>query len=143
MVFNVDSLLSYYALHSLFKPFVAVLHIHLIYDDNFRSSRCYVTFGSSSEAQLACDGVASLPIAGCGFKVEFLCSWNIFDSDMDYVPNLFEDEALDPSPRTSHVHPSRLFIVHYRNGYGNSIHAARYLTTEIGTVSAGNLKKYE
>ena len=139
---NIDPSFSYRALHSLLKQFGTVLRIRLIYDGDYKSNRCYVTFASGDEAQLACDSVASLPVAGAGFKAELLRSCNISDSEKDYVPNLFEDSVVDQATSVRQAPPPSWFIAYYRNGRGNFIHAARYLAKEIGTIPEGNLKKY-
>ncbi|MPC44474.1 hypothetical protein E2C01_038147 [Portunus trituberculatus] len=68
----VNPSLSYHALHSLLKVYGTVLRIRLVYEKNFPSNRCYVTFLSCGEARLAYENVASLPFAGHGFKTEFL-----------------------------------------------------------------------
>ncbi|MPD00342.1 hypothetical protein E2C01_095808 [Portunus trituberculatus] len=86
---NVNPSFSYHALHSLLKVYGTVVRIQLVYDKDFPSNRCYVTFLSCDEARLAYEHVASLPLAGSGFKTELLHSRNISDSDTDYIPNLF------------------------------------------------------
>lgn len=139
---NIVPSFSYHALHSLLKQYGTVLRIRLIYEDDFESNRCYVTFASSDEAQLACDAVASLPLAGVGFKAELLRSSNISDSDKDYIPNVFEDVLLDSAPRACHAPPPRWFVAYYKGGRGNFIQATRYLAKEIGTIPEGSLKKY-
>lgn len=141
-MYNIDTSLSYRALHSIFKPFGTVLRIRLIYDEDCLSNRCYVTFASGEDAQSACGAVASLPVAGVDFKAQLIRSANITDSDTDYVPNLFEDAVVDPTPKARHSLPPRWFVAYYRNGRGNFISAARYLAKEIGTIPDGNLKKY-
>jgi len=139
---NIVPSLSYRALHSFLKPYGTVLRIRLIYERDCKSNRCYVTFDSSDEAQSAYNAVASLPVAGVGFKVELLRSSNIEDDDKDYVPNLFEDANVESAPRVRQIPPPHWFVAYYRNGRGNFIHAARYLAKEIGTIPEGNLKKY-
>lgn len=139
---NIVPSYSYHALHTLLKEYGTVLRIRLIYEDDFKSNRCYVTFASSDEAQLACNAVASLPFAGVGFEAQLLRSSNISDSDMDYVPNIFEDTLIDSPPRASYAPPPRWFIAYYRGGRGNFIKATRLLAKEIGTSPEGYLKKY-
>ncbi|MPC63258.1 hypothetical protein E2C01_057353 [Portunus trituberculatus] len=118
LMVNVNPTFSYHALHLLLKVYGTVLRIRLVYDKDFPSNRCYVTFLSCDEARLAYEHVASLPLAGSGFKTEFLLS------------------------QVRHIPPSRWFVAYYRNGCGNFIHAFRYLSKEIGTIPEGNLKKY-
>lgn len=139
---NIIPSFSYRALHTLLKPYGTVLRIRLIYDDNFKSNRCYATFASSKEAQLACNDVASLPLAGVGFTAELIRSSNISDSDMDYVPNVFEDSVVDPALRVCDAPPPRWFLSYYRGGRGNFIKASRYLAKEVGTIPEENIKKY-
>lgn len=139
---NIVSSFSCRALHSLLKPFGTVLRIRLIYETDYKSNRCYMTFASSDEVQSAFNAAATLLVAGVGFKAELLRSSNGDDDDMDYVLNLFEDALVDPAPREYQVPPPRWFVAYYRNGRGNFIHAARYLAKEIGTILKGNLKKY-
>lgn len=83
LMLNVDPPLSYCALRSLPKQFDIVLRIRLIYDDDFRSNRCYVTFASISEVQSAYDMVTSLPFSGHVFNGELFRSCNIPDNDTD------------------------------------------------------------
>ncbi|MPC28640.1 hypothetical protein E2C01_021849 [Portunus trituberculatus] len=120
----------------------AVLRIRLVYDKDFPSNRCYVTFLSCDEARLALEHVASLPLAGSGFKTELLHSRNVVDSDMDYIPNIFDNHLENSVPKRHQIPPSRWFVAYYRNGRGNFIHTSRYLAKEIGTIPEGNLKKY-
>ncbi|MPC78890.1 hypothetical protein E2C01_073392 [Portunus trituberculatus] len=75
---------------------------------------------SCDEAHLAYEHVAFVPLAGSGFKTEFLQS--------------LQEVRQIPSPRW--------FVAYYRNGRGNFSHASRYLSKEIGTIPEGNLKKY-
>ncbi|MPC63262.1 hypothetical protein E2C01_057357 [Portunus trituberculatus] len=117
---NVNPSFSYHALHSLLKVYGTVLCIRLVYDKDFPSNRCNETFLSCDEARLAYEHVASLSLAGSGFKTEFLQSL----------------------PEVRHIPRSRLFVAYYRNGRGNFIHSSRYLSKEIGTIPEGNLKKY-
>ncbi|MPC73285.1 hypothetical protein E2C01_067608 [Portunus trituberculatus] len=88
---NVNPSFSYHALHSLLKVYGTVLRIRLGYEKDFPSNRFYVTFLSCDEAHLPYENVASLPLAGHGFKTEFLQSRNISESYMDYIPNVFEN----------------------------------------------------
>ncbi|MPC72210.1 hypothetical protein E2C01_066508 [Portunus trituberculatus] len=97
---------------------------------------------SCDEARLAYAHVASLPLAGSGFKTESLQSRNISDSDMDYIPNVFETYLDNSVPEVRQIPPPRWFVAYYKNGSGNFIHASRYLSKEIGMVPEGNLKKY-
>ncbi|MPC55471.1 hypothetical protein E2C01_049408 [Portunus trituberculatus] len=140
---NVNPSFSYHALHSLLKAYGTVFHIQLVYDKDFPSNRCYVTFLSCDEARLAFEHVASLPLTRCGFKTELLHSRNISDSDMDYIPNVFDNHLENSVPEVRQIPPPRWFVAYYRNGRGNFIHASRYLAKEIGTIPEGNLKKYE
>ncbi|MPC76066.1 hypothetical protein E2C01_070467 [Portunus trituberculatus] len=89
LMVNVNPSFSYHALHSLLKVYGTVLRIRLVYDKDFPSNRCYVTFLSCDEARLAYKHVTSLPLAGSGFKTEFIQSRNVSDSDMYYIPNVF------------------------------------------------------
>ncbi|MPC77537.1 hypothetical protein E2C01_071993 [Portunus trituberculatus] len=138
LMVNVNPSFSYHALHSLLK----VVRIRLVYDKDFPSNCCYVTFMSCDEARLAFEHVASLPLDGSGFKTEFLQSRNISDSDTDYIPNVFESYLENSVSEVRHIPPSRWFVAYYRNVYGNFIHASWYLAKEIGTIPEGNLKKY-
>ena len=145
LMYNIVPSLSYNALHSLLKSFGTVLRIRLAYEEDYKSNRCYVTFNSGDQAQLAYKAVDTMPVAGAGFKAELLRSSNIEDKDTDYVPNLFEDALETPGsavPRIDKTPPPCFFIAYYREGRGNFIHAARYLAKEIGTIPEGNLKKY-
>ncbi|MPC81470.1 hypothetical protein E2C01_076087 [Portunus trituberculatus] len=160
LMVNVNPSFSYHALNSLLKVYGTVLRIQLVYDKDFPSNRCYVTFLSCDEAHLAVEHVASLPLAGSGFKTELLHSRNISDSDTDYIPNLFDHHSENsvfevrqiPPPRWfvayyrngrgNFIPPPRWFVAYYRNGRGNFIHASQYLAKEIGTIPEGNLKKY-
>ncbi|MPC67265.1 hypothetical protein E2C01_061438 [Portunus trituberculatus] len=142
LMVNVNSSFCYHALHSLLKAYGTVLCIRLVYDKDFPSNRCYVTFLSCDEARLAFEHIASLPLAGCGFKTELLHSCNISDSDMDYIPNVFDNYLENSVPEVCQIPPSRWFVVYYRNGRGNFIHASQYLAKEIGMIPEGNLKKY-
>ncbi|MPC69763.1 hypothetical protein E2C01_063994 [Portunus trituberculatus] len=117
---NVNPSFSYHALHSLLKAYGTVLLIGRVYDKDFPSNRCYVTFLSFDEVRLALEHVASLPLAGSGFKTELLHSCNIADT-----------------PEVRQISPLRWFLAYYRNGRGNFIHAK-----EISTIPEGNLKKY-
>ncbi|MPC49261.1 hypothetical protein E2C01_043059 [Portunus trituberculatus] len=91
---------------------------------DFPSNRCYVTFLSCDEAHLALEHVASLPLAGSGFKTELLHSRNIADSDTDYIPNPFDHHLENSFPEISPILPPRWFVAYYRNGHGNYIHAS-------------------
>ena len=142
MMVNIIQSLTYRALHTLLKPYGTVLRIRLVYEEDFRSNRCYVTFASGEEAQLAFDAVATLPIGSTGFKASLLRSSNVADDDMDYVPNVFEDTLTDQPPRECKSPPPRWFVAYYRDGSGNFIHAARYLEKEIGKIPDENIKKY-
>ena len=71
---NIKPSFSYRALHTVFKKFGTVLRIRLIYEKDFKSNRCYVTFSSNNEAQSALAAVASLPVAGSGFKAQLIRS---------------------------------------------------------------------
>ncbi|MPC76967.1 hypothetical protein E2C01_071404 [Portunus trituberculatus] len=134
---NVNPSFSYHALHSLLKPYGTVVRIRLVYDKDIPINRCYVTFMSCDEARLAYEHVASLPLAGHGFKTEFLQSRNISDSDLDYIPNIFESYLDNSVPEVRQIQPPLWFVAYYRNGRGNFI-----LSKEIGTIPEGNLKKY-
>ncbi|MPC76017.1 hypothetical protein E2C01_070418 [Portunus trituberculatus] len=129
-------------LDSLLMVYSTILHIRLVYDKDFPSNRCYVTFLTCYEACLAFEHVASLPLAGSGFKTELLHSHNVSDSDMDYIPNVFDNYLENSIPEIRQIPPPRWFVVYYRNGRGNFIHASRYLVKEISTIPEGNLKKY-
>ncbi|MPC57842.1 hypothetical protein E2C01_051830 [Portunus trituberculatus] len=142
LMINVNPSFSYHALHSLLKAYGTVLRIRLVYDKDFPSNCCYVTFLSCDEARLAFEHVASLPLAGFGFKIKLLQSRNVSDSDMDYIPNIFENYLENSVPEVRHILPPRWFVAYYRNGRGNFIHASRYPAKEIGTIPEGNLKKY-
>ncbi|MPC25310.1 hypothetical protein E2C01_018416 [Portunus trituberculatus] len=126
----------------LLKAYGTVVRIRLVYNKDFPSNRCYVTFMSCDEDRLAYEHVASLPLTGSGFKTEFLLSRNISDSDLDYIPNVFESYLEISVPKVHHIPPPRWFVAYYRNGCGNFIHASRYLSKEIGTIPEENLKKY-
>ncbi|MPC28226.1 hypothetical protein E2C01_021424 [Portunus trituberculatus] len=139
---NVNPSFSYHALHSLLKAYGTVVRIRLVYDKDFPSNRCYVTFMACDEAHLAYEHVATLPLAGSGFKTEFLQSRNISESDMDYIPNVFESYLENSVPEVRYIPHPRWFVVYYRNGRGNFTHASRYLSKVIGTIPKGNLKKY-
>ncbi|MPC35964.1 hypothetical protein E2C01_029405 [Portunus trituberculatus] len=91
LMVNVNPSFSYHALHSLLKAYGTVVRIPLVYDKDFPSNRCYVTSLSCDKARLAYEHVASLPLAGSGFKTELPQSCNVSDSDMDYIPNVFEN----------------------------------------------------
>ncbi|MPC46242.1 hypothetical protein E2C01_039956 [Portunus trituberculatus] len=84
-----------------------VLRFRLVYDENFPSNRCYVTFLSCDEACLALQHVAYLPLAGSGFKTEFLHSRNISDNDIDYIPNLFDNHLEVSIPEIRQIPPPR------------------------------------
>ncbi|MPD00981.1 hypothetical protein E2C01_096491 [Portunus trituberculatus] len=137
---NVNPSLSYYALHSLLKVYGTVLRIRLVYDKDFPSKRSYVTFLSCDEARLGYEHVASLPLAGSGFKTELLHSHNISDSNTDYIPNLFDHLPESSVSEVRQIPPPRWFVAYYTNGRGNFIHASRYLSKEFGTIPEG--KKY-
>ncbi|MPC58330.1 hypothetical protein E2C01_052328 [Portunus trituberculatus] len=49
--------------------------------------------------------VASLPLAGSGFKTELLHSRNISNSDMDYIPNLFDHHSENSVPEVRQIPP--------------------------------------
>ncbi|MPC78889.1 hypothetical protein E2C01_073391 [Portunus trituberculatus] len=97
---------------------------------------------SCDEARLAYEHVASLPLAGSGFKTEFLQSRNISDTVMDYILNVFENYLENSVPKVRQIPPPRWFVAYYRNERGKFIHASWYLPKEIGTIPEGNLKKY-
>ncbi|MPC59254.1 hypothetical protein E2C01_053270 [Portunus trituberculatus] len=139
---NVNPSFSYHVLHSLLKAYGTVVRIRLVYDKDFPSNRCCVTFMSCDEARLAYEHVAYLPLAGHGFKTEFLQSHNISDSDMDYIPNVFENSLENSVPEVRQIPSPRWFVAYYRNGHGNFIHASRYLAKVIGNIPEGNIKKY-
>ncbi|MPC79232.1 hypothetical protein E2C01_073748 [Portunus trituberculatus] len=139
---NVNPSFSCHALHSLLKVYGTVVRIRLVYNKDFPSSRCYVTSLSYDEARLAYEHVASLALAGSCFKTEFLQSRNISESDMDYIPNVFESYLDNSVPEVRHIPPPRWFVAYYRNGGGNFIHASRYLAKEISTIPEGNLMRY-
>ncbi|MPC86928.1 hypothetical protein E2C01_081767 [Portunus trituberculatus] len=139
---NVNPSFSYHALHSHLKVYGTVLRIRLIYDKDFPSNRCYVTFLSCGEARLAFEHVASLPLAVSSFKTDLLHSLNVSDSDMDYIPNVFDNYLENSVPKVRQIPPPRWFVAYYRNGRGNFIHASQYLAKEISTIPEGNLKKY-
>ncbi|MPC88403.1 hypothetical protein E2C01_083305 [Portunus trituberculatus] len=101
-----------------------------------------MTFLSCDEALLAFEHVASLPLAGSGFKTELLQSRNVSDSDIDYIPNAFDNYLENSVPEVRQIPPPRWFVAYYRNGGVNFIHASWYLAKEIGTIPEGNLKKY-
>ncbi|MPC46812.1 hypothetical protein E2C01_040541 [Portunus trituberculatus] len=117
-----------------------VLRIRLVYEKDFPSNCCYVTFLSCDEARLAVEHVESLPLAGSGFKTELLHSCNISDSDTDYIPNFFDHHSEKLVPEVCQIPPPRWFVAYYRNGRGNFIYASRYLAKEIGMIPEGNLK---
>ncbi|MPC38861.1 hypothetical protein E2C01_032377 [Portunus trituberculatus] len=142
LMVNVNPSFSYHALHYLLKVYGTVLRIRLVYDKDFPSNHCYVAFLSCDEARLALEHVASLPLAGSGFKTELLHLSDISDSDMDYIPNVFDNYLENSVPEVHQIPPPRWFVAYYRNGHGNFIHASRYLAKEIGMISEGNLKKY-
>ncbi|MPC96637.1 hypothetical protein E2C01_091907 [Portunus trituberculatus] len=96
-------------------------------------------FLSCNEARLAVEHVASLPLAGSGFKIDLLHSHNISDSETDYIPNLFDHHSESSVPEVRQIPPPRWFVAYYRNGRGNFIDAFRYLSKEIGTIPEGNL----
>ncbi|MPC36124.1 hypothetical protein E2C01_029572 [Portunus trituberculatus] len=73
---------------------------------------------------------------------ELVHSRNISDSDMDYIPNVFDNHLEFSIPEVRQMPPLRWFLVYYRNGRCNFIYASRYLAKEIGTIPEGNLKKY-
>ncbi|MPC75727.1 hypothetical protein E2C01_070121 [Portunus trituberculatus] len=119
-----------------------VLRIRLVYDKDFPSNHCYVTFLSCDEARLAVEHVASLPLAGSGFKTELLHSRNISDSDTDYIRNLFDRHSENSISEVSQIPPPHLFVAYYINRRGNFIYASRYLPKDFCTIPEGNLKKY-
>ncbi|MPC68499.1 hypothetical protein E2C01_062700 [Portunus trituberculatus] len=127
LIVNVNPSFSYHALHSLLKAYGTVLHIRIVYNNDFPSNRCSVTFLSCDEARLALEHVASLPLAGSGFKTELLHSRNISDSDTDFIPNLFDHHLKNSVHEVRQIPPPRCFVAYYRNGRGNFIHASRYL----------------
>ncbi|MPC51531.1 hypothetical protein E2C01_045380 [Portunus trituberculatus] len=129
-------------LDSLLMAYGTVIRTRLVYDKDFPSNRCYVTYLSCDEACLALKNVASLPLAGSGFKTELLHSRNITDSDMDYIPNLFDHHLENSVPEVRQIPPPRWFVAYYINGRGNFIRASWYLAKEISTIPEGNLKKY-
>ncbi|MPC95359.1 hypothetical protein E2C01_090566 [Portunus trituberculatus] len=61
---------------------------------------------------------------------------------MDYIPNVFESYLENSVPKIRHIPLPGWFVVCYRNGRGNFIHASQYLSKVIGTIPEGNLKKY-
>ncbi|MPC33489.1 hypothetical protein E2C01_026841 [Portunus trituberculatus] len=107
LMVNVNPSFSYHTLHSLLKAYGTVLRIQLVYDKGFPSNRCYVTFLSCDEACLSLKHVASLPLAGSGFKTELLHSHNIADSDTDYIPNLFDHHLDNSVPEVRQIQPPR------------------------------------
>ncbi|MPC35948.1 hypothetical protein E2C01_029388 [Portunus trituberculatus] len=109
---------------------------------DFPSNRCYMTFLSCDEARLTFQHVASLPLAGSGFKTELLQSRNVSDSDINYIPNVFDNHLENYVPEVRQIPPPRWFVAYYIHRRGNFIHAYRYLAKEIGTIPEGNLKKY-
>ncbi|MPC50474.1 hypothetical protein E2C01_044304 [Portunus trituberculatus] len=139
---NVNPSFSYHAFHSLLKVYGTVLRISLVYDKDLPSNRCSVTFLTCDEARLAFEHVAFLPLAGSGFKTELLHSRNVSDTDMDYIPNVFDNYLENSVPEVRQIPPPSWFLAYYRNGRGNFIHASRYLAKEIGTIHEGYLKKY-
>ena len=142
MLRNVSPSYTYNALHNMFKNYGTVLRIRIIYDDDGTFNRCYINFISSDEAKCAYDAAASLDIGMTGFKAELLSSRNISTSDLDYVPNMFEDAANNSVSKVREEPLPRWFVAYYRGGHGNYIHASRYLTKEVGKLTEGNLKKY-
>ncbi|MPC78741.1 hypothetical protein E2C01_073238 [Portunus trituberculatus] len=139
---NVNPSFSYHALHALLKAYGTVVRIRLVYDKDFPSNSCYVTFLSCDEARLAYEHVASLPLAASDFKTELLHSRNTSDSETDYIPNLFDHHSESSVPEVHQIPLPRWFVAYYKNGRGNFIHASRYLAKEICTIPEGNLKKY-
>ncbi|MPC61454.1 hypothetical protein E2C01_055525 [Portunus trituberculatus] len=115
---------------------------NLFYDKDFPSNRCYVTFLSYEEARLTLEHVASLTLVSSGFKTELLHSSNIADSDMDYIPNIFNNHLENSVPEVRQISPPRWFVAYYRNGRGNFIHVSWYLAKEIGTIPEGQLKTH-
>ncbi|MPD06714.1 hypothetical protein E2C01_102540 [Portunus trituberculatus] len=118
----------YAAYDSLVMVYSTVLRIRLVYDKNFPSNRCYMTFLSCDGARLAYEHVGSLPLAGSGFKKELLHSRNISDSETDYIPNLFDDHSESSVPEVCQILPPCWFVAYYNNGRGNFIHASRYMS---------------
>ncbi|MPC43273.1 hypothetical protein E2C01_036916 [Portunus trituberculatus] len=141
LMVNVNPSFSYHALHSVLKVYGTVLRIRLVYHEDFPSNRCYVTFMSGDDARLALEHIASLPLASSGFKTELLHSRNISDSDMDYIPNVLDSYLEFSIPEVRQIPLPRWFVVYYRNGRGNFIHASRYLAKEIESIPEGSLKK--
>ncbi|MPC92283.1 hypothetical protein E2C01_087362 [Portunus trituberculatus] len=91
---------------------------------------------------LALQHVASLPLAGSGFKTELLQSRNVSDSDTDYIPNLFDHHLENSVSEVRQIPLPRWLVAYFRNERGNFIHASRYLAKKIGTITEGNLKMY-
>ncbi|MPC68645.1 hypothetical protein E2C01_062848 [Portunus trituberculatus] len=68
-------------------------------------------------------------------------SRTISDSDLDYIPNVFENYLDNSVPEVRQIPPSRWFVVYYRNERGNFMHASRYLSKEDRHDSLGELEK--
>ena len=134
--------LTYRAIHDIFKPYGTVLRIRVVFDRNC-STRCYVTFSSSTEAKSASEAVCSLDLGSSDLKMELISSRNVAEGDDDYVPNVFEQAVDNSSSPITRIGPTpRWFVGYYRNGTGNYIRASRYLNKEIGHIPPENLKKY-
>ena len=142
LLHNLPDGLTYRGIHDLFRSYGTVSRIRLVYERNGSSNRCYVTFSSSAEAKSAFEALGSLSIGVQNLKAELLSSRNVTESDVDYVPNIFEQALKDSSPKIREAPIPRWFVGDYRDGTGNFIRASRYLNKEIGHIPPQNLKKY-
>lgn len=138
---NVYASLLYRAIHSTLRSFGTVTRVRLHYDAEPPSNRCYVTCTSCDAAKAAYESTASLSLGGANFTAALMRSANVVDSENDYCPNIFDD-ATKSAPRVRCVPTPNRFVVYYRDGHGNFIHAVRYLEREIGVIPEGHLKKY-
>ena len=112
------------------KPYGEVVHIQLTYDRNCPSNRCYLVFGTAAQAGSALQALGSFNIPG--LRAETLYSRNVTQSDLEYVLNILERAAEESSPEARQAPTPRWFVVYYRNGRGNFMHAT--LTQKWATL---------
>ena len=99
-------------IHDLVKPYGHIVRSRMTYDRDCPCNRCYVVFVTAAEARSALQAMGIVQHRGS--------SWNVTESDLDYVPNILERAAEKVSPEVRQAPSFRWFVAYYRNGGGRA-----------------------